>query len=327
IDLAGFGTTTLAGHVLRIEPPAGSEDYHFGSTVALADLDNNLRAEVLIAAALARAGAQLEADGAPPGSAIKNGGNPGGSLFIFWDDNFPAGATWPAGLVLSADAPPASFSRVDGGTVSGTFTNLRLAEEMLGGLDYDGDGTADLFVGDIRGNGRGRSESGLGHVFFDASSLRNQAFSMNAVPTAISVSTILGIAAGTISADTSLHGDFDGDGIADLGISSPLGNPLGRVHAGIVHVLWGQPGPWPAIIDLLDGSRPAGFAITDIYGARGQTSGADLGDTLMYSAAGADVNNDGKTDLVINEMRGNGVAAGALDVGNLIILGGELVPR
>ncbi|MBT8137611.1 MAG: FG-GAP repeat protein, partial [Gammaproteobacteria bacterium] len=28
IDLAGFGTTTLAGHVLRIEPPAGSEDYH-----------------------------------------------------------------------------------------------------------------------------------------------------------------------------------------------------------------------------------------------------------------------------------------------------------
>ena len=36
---------------------------------------------------------------------------------------------------------------------------------------------------------------------------------------------------------------------------------------------------------------------------------------------------DGRIDLIVNEMRGNGVSATALDVGNLLIIGGARVPK
>lgn len=329
IDLAGFGATALAGHIVKITPPPGSADYHFGATVALADLDNNGRSEVLIAAALSRIGGSLLADGAPNNSATRFGGNPGGSLFIVWDDNFPLGTNWASGFSFSVDGAPGSTTRIDGGSVPNLFSNERFGEELLGGLDYDADGTADLFVGDITGVSRAdRVRAGVGHVFFSASLLRNQDFSMSTGPAGVRTTTILG-PAGAISSDTSLHGDIDGDGIADLAIAGPLENPLGRVQAGVVHILWGQAGPWPEVIDLQNDRQPdpAVFAITDIYGANGERSVDDTGDTLMYSAAAADMDRDGKIDLIINEMRGNGVSPTALDVGNLLIISGEIVPR
>ncbi|MCH8929655.1 MAG: FG-GAP repeat protein [Proteobacteria bacterium] len=329
IDLAAFGATALAGHIAKITPPPGSADYHFGATVALADLDNNGRSEVLIAAALSRIGGSLLADGAPNNSAIRHGGNPGGSLFIVWDDNFPLGTSWANGFSFSVDNAPGSTTRIDGGSVPNLFSNERFGEELLGGLDYDADGTADLFVGDISGVSRAdRVRAGVGHVFFSASLLRNQHFSMSTGPAGVRTTTILG-PAGSISGDTSLHGDIDGDGIADLAIASPLENPLGRVQAGVVHILWGQAGPWPEVIDLQNDRQPdpAVFAITNIFGANGERSVDDTGDTLMYSAAAADMDRDGKIDLIINEMRGNGVSPAALDVGNLLIISGEIVPR
>ena len=107
------------------------------------------------------------------------------------------------------------------------------------------------------------------------------------------------------------------------------GRLAGRAQAGVIHILWGQAGPWPEVIDLQNDRQPdpAVFAITDIYGANGERSVDDAGDTLMYSAAAADMNWDGKIDLIINEMRGNGVSPAALDVGNLLIISGEIVPR
>ena len=297
--------------------------------VALADLDNNGSSEFLIAAALSRIGGSLLADGAPNNSAIRHGGNPGGSLFIVWDDNFPLGTSWASGFSFSVDNAPGSTTRIDGGSVPNLFSNERFGEELLGGLDYDADGTADLFVGDISGVSRtDRVRAGVGHVFFSASLLRNQNFSMTTGPAGVRTTTILG-PAGAISSDTSLHGDIDGDGIADLAIAGPLENPLGRVQAGVVHILWGQAGRWPEVIDLQNDRQPdpAVFAITDIYGANGERSVDDAGDTLMYSAAAADMDRDGKIDLIINEMRGNGVSPTALDVGNLLIISGEIVPR
>ena len=82
--------------------------------------------------------------------------------------------------------------------------------------------------------------------------------------------------------------------------------------------------PWPAVVDL---GNPGSFAVTNILGARGETTGDDAGDTLMYSAVGADVDGDGLADLLVNEMRGNGSGASAFDVGNLIVVGGASVPK
>lgn len=330
IDLVAFGSTRFAGHMLKITPPTGSGGYHFGATVDIADIDGNGRGDILIAASLKRVGGELLADDAPAGSAVAIGSNPGGSLFIVWDDNISSAAVWSPGLSFSTDSAPASSTRIDGGSVAGVFTSHSFAEEILGGLDYNDDGEADLLLGDIWGIARSdRDKGGVGHLFFSAASLKNRTFSVSNVPSDLLLTTILGPEAGTITSDTSLHGDIDGDGIADLAIASPLASPLGRTQAGAIHVLWGRGGTWPAIIDLGEDMRPdpAVFPITDIYGAKGEQSANDSGDTLMYSAAAADLDGDGRTDLIVNEMRGNGAAPDALDVGNLLIIGGARVPK
>lgn len=328
VDLAAIGGSVLDGHIARILPPSISNDYHFGATVAIADLDGNNRGEILVAAALSRVGGLLVADGAPQDSAIRNGGNFGGSLFIVWDDNLPQTNPWPTGLTVDVENPTGALTRIDGGEMANVFANERFGEEILGGQDYDADGSVDLFVGDIRGDALpDRVEAGLGHVFFTAELLKNRQFSVDALPSDLRVTTILGESAGAISSDTSMHGDLDGDGFVDLVIASPLASPNDRVDAGAVHVLWGQPGPWPDFIDLQARPDPSEFLISDIYGARGRVGDSDQGDTLMYSAAAGDVDGDGQIDLVVNEMRGNGAGAGTLDVGNLLVISGAAIPK
>lgn len=329
IDLANFGSTALAGHIFKILPPPGSERFHFGSTVAVMDLDGNGRSEVLVSASLNRAGGVLPAEGADPSTAEGSGANSGGSVFILWDDNIPTGTTWPAGLTFSMDAAPMSTTRIDGGSVDGQFSNNNFGEEMIGGLDFNGDGNADVFFGDITGQALTRNFAGLGHVFFSAANLKNRNFSMDSVPSDLILTTFFGPEAGAISSDTTLQGDFNDDGFDDLGIGSPTANPLGRTAAGIIHVIWGRAGGWPAVVDLQEGLKPdpTEIQITDILGAAGEQASNDRGDTLMYSATAADMDGDGRDDLIVNEMRGNGIAAGALDVGNVVIISGALLPK
>jgi hypothetical protein len=222
-----------------------------------------------------------------------------------------------------------STTRIDGGSVAGQFTNRRFGEEILGGLDYNGDGSADVFFGDITGDAAGRSVAGVGHIFFGAAALRNRSFSMSSVPGDLTVTTLAGPEIGAISSDTAAHGDFDNDGFDDLAIGSPKADPLGRSSAGMVHVIWGRPTPWPSFADLREGEKPdpSELQITDILGAIGSIPGTEDGDTLMYSATAADMDGDGLDDLIVNEMLGNGVAPAAVDVGNLLIIGGAIVPK
>ncbi len=146
------------------------------------------------------------------------------------------------------------------------------------------------------------------------------------------VSTFAGAESSDIAGDTAAHGDFDGDGIGDLAFSAPLGAPFGRNDAGIVYVLFGRSGAWPAFVDLTPASipPPASLRMTALYGAFG-SSGSDAGDTLSYSAAAGDIDGDGKTDLITNEMQGNGTGPAAEDVGNMVVvsgarLGGQMCP-
>lgn len=319
----------LSGLVARIEPPAGSAEFHFGATTLIADLDGNGRGEVLAAATLSRGGAVLSPEGVPRDAYHSTGGPEHGHLYIVWDDAFPA-PPWEPGLTVDLQAP--SVPRT---VLRGTDGNVRLGEELLGGLDYDADGSADLFVGDIAGNGnlfpfptlrsatKNGPSSGLGHVLFNAAALKGFDGEISSLPSGVGMTTILGPVATALGGDTAAHGDFDGDGIADLAFTAPHDRPQERSNAGSVFVLYGRSGGWPQQVDTEDGQLPASgdLRAAEIQGAHG-TLGFDLGDTLGYSAAAGDVDGDGHTDLVTNEMVGNGLVSGSVDVGNLVVISG-----
>ncbi|HEB90940.1 MAG TPA: hypothetical protein ENI85_15305 [Deltaproteobacteria bacterium] len=319
IDLIGFGTTALAGHIARITPPPGSSHFHFGATCQIGDLDGNGRSEVFVAAALNRAGASIPADGAGAGSADGVGGSTDGTLYIAWDDNFVD--PWPAGLSFAIDTSPGSHTIIEGQNC-----NVSFGEEILAGADYDANGQADLFVGDIVGNCAMQSRvfAGSGHVFFDAASLKGLTFDLETPPPGLLRTDIFGGAPGDLASDTAMQGDFDGDGAADLAIGSPHASPFGRTNAGLVHVFFGRSGGWPAQIDLQSASSlpETTLRITELDGANG-TVGSDKGDTLCYSGTAGDLDGDGRDDLILNEMVGNGLQPGTIDVGNQIVVSGR----
>ena len=322
LDLAAFGSETspFAGRVARLRPPAGASHFHFGATCQVADLDGDGRAEVLASAALSRTGAAIPAEDSPPGAPHANGGTTDGTLYIVWNESL--GASWPGALDLAIDDPGVVATGIDGGDA-----NARFGEEIVAGRDWDGDGAADLYAGDLVGTGAGREfQSGLGHVLFDAAALRGLAFDLDAPPPGLVTTTFLGAIAYEIAGDTAIDGDFDGDGRADLAFSSPHAYPLGRVEAGAMHVFFGRDGAWPAVVDLADGAFPPASAlrVTQVLGAHGAAQ-FDQGDVLGYSAAAGDLDRDGRTDLVVNEMLGNGATSGAVDAGNLIVLPGALL--
>jgi hypothetical protein len=311
------GASPLSGHVARLVPPATPEpnNYHFGATCQIADLDGNGRGEVLVAAALSRAGAVLDRRGGY--TARGSGGPRGGRLYIAWDDNFPA-EPWPENFGFAVGSGAGSHSIVSGSAGNGAF-----GEELLGGLDWDVDGTPDLYVGDLTANLAGRPGAGSSHVIYDAARLRGLTTSIGALPTLdppIRTTTVLGANVGDISGDTAAQGDFSGDGVADLVVCSPHANALRRASAGALHVFYGRPGGWPALVDLRDPALGPSLDLLPVYGAHG-TFGNDTGDTLCYSAAAGDLDGDGRTDLIANEMVGNGLSPAAEDVGNLVIIG------
>ena len=105
--------------------------------------------------------------GAPSGTGEASGGSRDGTLYIVWDENFPPGL-WPENHRFEATSPPfGDFTSIDGDSAARSF-----GEEILGGLDYSGDGFADLFVGDLVADPLGRSNAGRGYIFYSAGNLR-----------------------------------------------------------------------------------------------------------------------------------------------------------
>jgi hypothetical protein len=316
VELGAAGSS-LAGNVARIAPPPTPVPvgYHFGATCQLADLDGNGRAEVLVAATLNRAGAVLDDSGG--NQARGSGGPAGGRLYIAWDDNFPA-LPWPTDFAFAVGGGAGTHTILSGDDVNDSF-----GEELLGGLDWDADGSADLFVGDLTANARGRPGAGLSYVVYEARRLRGVETTVSALgglDPPIRISTIFGAAVGDISGDTAAQGDFSGDGVADLVVCSPHHNALARPSAGGLHVLYGRAGGFPDTIDLRAPPSSADLDLLPVFGAHG-SFGTDTGDTLCYSAATGDLDGDGRTDLIVNEMVGNGLSPAAVDTGNLLMLG------
>lgn len=343
VDLADFGTVdALPGNLMRVRLPenpyadytvmgnllsspidklSGGPDnatnFHFGSTLNIAELDGESGAELLVATGLNRAGGVLSP------SSEGSGGSLDGSVYIIWGDNFSE--PWNSNIDLQLDNLPGALTIIDGADGNRAF-----GEELLGGLDFNNDDAADLYIGDLTGNSIPnlsvtRSLAGTGHIIFSAVQLKNQLFDWQTPNKELQYSNFLGPIAGAIDGDTAMQGDFNGDGIDDLAVSAPHDHPLGRVNAGTLHVLLGQDGSnWPQTMDFSLANFPpsSDINVVNYYGALGSSSG-NSGDTLAYSGDAGDIDKDGFIDILTNEMVGDGIGANTIDVGNLIIISGK----
>lgn len=317
LDLRFLADDSLAEHVARVLPPQQVIDMHFGATVQLGDLDNDGRAELIVAATVDRAGAAIRLSNAPGGTGQSQGGFARGRAFIVWDEWFSPEVWNAPGYEILITNDDANVTTIGGGS-----GNVRFGEEMLAGGDFDGDGRHDIMFGDLIATGSQGAKAGSSAVFFNAASLRGRRFSLDTVPEDVRWTFIDGPVAGALSGDSAGLADFDGDGLDDLVISHPHDNPGNRLSAGSLHILYGNRAGWPSSISLAANALPPSSQVRSVFmaGARGSTL-EDLGDTLAYSLDVGDVTGDGIADLIFNEMLGNGAVR--LDTGNLMIYSGS----
>ncbi len=152
-------------------------------------------------------------------------------------------------------------------------------------------------------------------------------------PPGVRHTMILGPEPVAIGADTAVHGDYDGDGLADLAFCNPYDGPPGQRPSRIGARDLRRSGRLAGA----DRSRAGGPAVARRRSHRQDRGRArrrqrQRGDILCYSAAGGDVDGDGGPDLVVNEMTGNGFMPDggdpgteldpAVDVGNLLLING-----
>lgn len=242
-------------------------DYSGASVQAAGDVNGDDLADFLI--------------GAPWGEAAQ-GTNAGETYLVFGRQG-----GFGAGLDL------ATLNGATGVTFRGGAAGDGLGFAVSSAGDINGDGFDDLILGAREANGGGDADAGSSYVVFG----RAGGFAAG-----IDVAGLTGANGFAIlGADTTdrsgysvaAAGDVNGDGIDDLIIGAPQGDPGGRANAGEAYVVFGRLGGFGATLDLGALTGADGFTI----------SGVDAGDHAGWSVSSAgDLNGDGRADLVIGAL-------------------------
>jgi hypothetical protein len=233
------------------------------SPIAAADLNNDGFSDLIISAPWYSPNGKIRA----------------GSTYVV----FGKGSGFPASIDLS------SLDGTNGFRIDGVKKKAQSGFSVASARDVNGDGIADLLIGAPGASPYGNTLAGSTYVVFGKTS---------SFPASIDLSSLDGTNGfridGVTSYDFSGHSvasarDVNGDGIADVIIGASGASPNGKTDAGSTYVVFGKIRAFHKVLTLsaLDGTN--GFRI----------DGVTDHDFSGGSVAGADVNTDGFSDLIV----------------------------
>ena len=213
--------------------------------------------------------------------------NAGKSYVVF-------GKTAPGTVELSSLA-----ANSEGFVINGASAGDLTGDWVYTAGDVNGDGLADLIVGAQYANPGGLTHAGSNYVIFGQTGNATVNLSSSAVTGGNGGFVINGGSSGDLSGwFCNTAGDVNGDGLADLIVSSPDAACGGATLAGSSYVVFGKEGMEAVTLGT---SGPTyvdshGATITDGFVINGGASGDESG----YGVSGAgDVNGDGLADLIV----------------------------
>jgi hypothetical protein len=194
--------------------------------------------------------------------------------------------TFPANIDL------ARLSGNDGFKISGGMADDRAGSAVSDAGDINGDGLDDVLIGAPSADANGLS-SGAAYVVFG---------NLGGFPINLDLATLdgtngfqlSGAAANDLAGQSvSSAGDFNGDGLDDLMVTSLGAGPNGN-YSGTTYLVFGKRSAFPANLQLSTLDGLTGFKI---HGDNSVLSGAS-------SSAAGDVNGDGFGDILIGAFQG-----------------------